>query len=191
MPIFDVPIQCDMHTSYDFVFQGAWHPDVSSFSADIEVHFELTGTMQLYHDQEFTDGKYSKRFQRIPKDSKEFQRIPNDSNVQNYDLILAFDGTVAIPNGKQIFVQSELEIPEEYGNADVRIHSCISSPGALENMAPVESNNPFWMLIDNGCINDSTVSILERGPNGQLRFSFEGFTFHNFDETEVSVGPLM
>ena len=135
--------------------------------------------------------KDSKVLHRIPKDSSEFKIIPDDSNVQNYDLILAFDGTVAIPNGKQIFVQSELEIPEEYGNADVRIHSCISSPGALENMAPVESNNPFWMLIDNGCINDSTVSILERGPNGQLRFSFEGFTFHNFDETEVSVGPLM
>ena len=181
MPIFDVPIQCDMHTSYDFVFQGAWHPDVSSFSADIEVHFELTGAMQLYHDQEYTDGKFTERF----------QKLPNDSTAQNYDLILAFDGTAAIPNGKQIFVQSELEIPEEYGNADVRIHSCISSPGALENMAPVESNNPFWMLIDDGCINDSTVSILERGPNGQLRFSFEGFTFHNFDETEVSVGPLM
>ena len=61
MPIFDVPIQCDMHTSYDFVFQGAWHPDVSSFSADIEAHFELTGTMQLYHDQEFTDGKFGRK----------------------------------------------------------------------------------------------------------------------------------
>ena len=82
-------------------------------------------------------------------------------------------------------MQSELEIPEEYTNSDIRIHSCISSPGALDNMQPVESNNPFWMLIDNGCINDSTVNILQRGPDGQIRFSFEGFTFHDFDDTEV------
>ena len=58
MPLFDVPLQCDMHTSYDFVFAGAWHPDISSFQADLEAHYDLTGTMQLYHDQDFTDGKF-------------------------------------------------------------------------------------------------------------------------------------
>ena len=57
MPLFDVPLQCDMHTSYDFVFAGAWHPDISSFQADLEAHYDLTGTMQLYHDQDFNDGK--------------------------------------------------------------------------------------------------------------------------------------
>jgi hypothetical protein len=64
-----------------------------------------------------------------------------------------------------------LALPEEYAATGVRLHSCISSPGALDNMQPVEANNPFWMLIDNGCINDSTVNILERGPDGQIRFS--------------------
>jgi len=154
MPLFDVPLQCDMHTSYDFVFAGAWHPDISSFSADLEAHYDLTGTMALYHDQDFDD---------------------------------AFDGETAIPNGKAIFVQSEIALPEEYAATGVRLHSCISSPGALDNMQPVEANNPFWMLIDNGCINDSTVNILERGPDGQIRFSFEGFTFHNFADTEIQI----
>ena len=78
MPLFDVPLQCDMHTSYDFVFAGAWHPDISSFQADLEAHYDLTGTMQLYHDQDFTDGKFiiqrTRKFNNLTPGGKNWTR---------------------------------------------------------------------------------------------------------------------
>lgn len=56
LPNFDVPLQCDLHTSYDFVFTGDWHPDVSSFKAELSTHFDLEGTMTLFHDGNYTEG---------------------------------------------------------------------------------------------------------------------------------------
>ena len=33
MPLFHVPLKCTVDSTYDFVFHGGWHPDVTSFSA--------------------------------------------------------------------------------------------------------------------------------------------------------------
>ena len=42
MPLFHVPLKCEVDSSYDFVFHGGWHPDVTSFSAtDFQILFIL------------------------------------------------------------------------------------------------------------------------------------------------------
>ena len=49
-----------------------------------------------------------------------------------------------------------------------------------------DSNLPTWKFINDGCILDETLEILERGPNGELRFTFESFNFHgNTDPIHV------
>ena len=79
-----------------------------------------------------------------------------------------------------------MDVPEEYSSDSILIDSCVASPGTLEGLVPVNSNDPFWPLINEGCLNDHTVEILPRGENGEIRFSFEGFTFHSYEEQAVS-----
>ena len=80
-----------------------------------------------------------------------------------------------------------MDVPEEYSSDSILIDSCVASPGTLEGLVPVNSNDPFWPLINEGCLNDHTVEILPRGENGEIRFSFEGFTFHSYEEQAVSI----
>ena len=79
-----------------------------------------------------------------------------------------------------------MEVPSEYSAESVMIESCVASPGPLEELRPVNGGDPFWMLIDDGCINDHTVEILPRGENDEVRFTFEGFAFHTYEEDPVS-----
>ena len=80
-----------------------------------------------------------------------------------------------------------MEVPAEYNPDAVIIDSCVASPGPLEELRPANAGDPFWMLIDSGCINDHTVQVLPRGDNGEVRFTFEGFAFHTFEEDPVSL----
>ena len=91
-----------------------------------------------------------------------------------------------VKNGIPIFVQGTMDVPEEYSSDSIIIDSCVASPGTLEGLVPVNSNDPFWPLINEGCLNDHTVEILPRGENGEIRFSFEGFTFHSYEDKAVS-----
>jgi hypothetical protein len=99
----------------------------------------------------------------------------------------AFDGLTPVKNGIPIFVQGTMDVPEEYSSDSIIIDSCVASPGALEGLVPVNSNDPFWPLINEGCLNDHTVEILPRGVNGEIRFSFEGFTFHSYEDKAINI----
>jgi hypothetical protein len=154
LPVFDVPLQCDLHTTYDFTFEEDWFPKLSSYNATIDAHYDLEGDMKLFHDSSFTQ---------------------------------EFNGTTGIANGINIYVQSTMEVPAEYSPDAVIIDSCVASPGPLEELRPVNAGDPFWMLIDSGCINDHTVQVLPRGDNGEVRFTFEGFAFHTFEEDPINI----
>ena len=58
LPVFDVPLQCDLHTTYDFTFDEDWFPQVSSFNASIKANYSLEGDMKLFHDSDFTQGMF-------------------------------------------------------------------------------------------------------------------------------------
>ena len=103
----------------------------------------------------------------------------------------AFDGLTTVKNGIPIYVQGTMDVPEEYSSDSILIDSCVASPGTLEGLVPVNSNDPFWPLINEGCLNDHTVEILPRGENGEIRFSFEGFTFHSYEDKAVSFQILI
>ena len=103
-----------------------------------------------------------------------------------YKTKKAFDGLTPVKNGIPIYVQGTMDVPEEYSSDSIIIDSCVASPGTLEGLVPVNSNDPFWPLINEGCLNDHTVEILPRGENGEIRFSFEGFTFHSYEDKAVS-----
>merc|ERR1711935_163869 len=51
MPLFHVPFKCTVDSTYDFVFHGGWHPDVTSFSAETGALQDQEGQMNLYHDK--------------------------------------------------------------------------------------------------------------------------------------------
>lgn len=118
--------------------------------------------------------------------------FPKISNFWKLDFTViyktkkAFDGLTPVKNGIPIYVQGTMDVPEEYSSDSIIIDSCVASPGTLEGLVPVNSNDPFWPLINEGCLNDHTVEILPRGENGEIRFSFEGFTFHSYEDKAVS-----
>ena len=43
LPVFDVPLQCDLHTQFEFVFEGDYYPKLTSFQADIQVAGQQLG----------------------------------------------------------------------------------------------------------------------------------------------------
>ena len=104
-----------------------------------------------------------------------------------YKTKKAFNGLTPVKNGIPIYVQGTMDVPEEYSSDSIIIDSCVASPGTLEGLVPVNSNDPFWPLINEGCLNDHTIEILPRGENGEIRFSFEGFTFHSYEDKAVSL----
>ena len=53
MPLFEVPLKCEIDSTDDFVFENAWQPDVASFEAQANSLHELEGQMSLYHDEHF------------------------------------------------------------------------------------------------------------------------------------------
>ena len=42
----------------------------------------------------------------------------------------------------------------------------------------------IWPLIEDGCLTDWTVSMLPRGPNKEVRFTFESFRFQDSKDGE-------
>ena len=145
MPIFDVPLRCDLHTQYEFVFHGDYYPKLTSFQADVEVEGFMTGSLQVFSDSDF---------------SEEF-------------------GNGTIETGIPIFVQSEVETI----GVSAQLVSCITSADELSNMTAV-NNGTVWPLIEDGCLTDWTVTVLPRGPNGQVRFTFESFRFQGSEDGE-------
>jgi len=120
-----------------------------------------------------------------------FETVVNAEGTLTGDLDMYTDSNFTarlsdpIGNGYPIYAQSEI-MPEAEAIADLQLVTCVSSPGPIENMAPVDSNLPTWKFINDGCILDETLEILERGPNGELRFTFESFNFHgNTDPIHV------
>ena len=53
----------------------------------------------------------------------------------------------------------------------------------LSNMTAVNAGQ-IWPLIEDGCLTDWTVSMLPRGPNKEVRFTFESFRFQDSKDGE-------
>lgn len=64
--------------------------------------------------------------------------------------------------------------------------TCVTSPGPLQELSSTDGS-PIWPLISNGCLTDWTVKILPRGDDGQVRFSYESFTFLNAENSPVNI----
>ena len=48
LPVFDVPLQCDLHTQFEFVFEGDYYPKLTSFQADIQVAGQQLGCLRHF-----------------------------------------------------------------------------------------------------------------------------------------------
>ena len=63
----------------------------------------------------------------------------------------AFDGLTPVKNGIPIYVEGVMDVPEEYSIDSIVIDSCVASPGDLEGLKPIDSNDPLVPLdIKNG-----------------------------------------
>lgn len=145
LPMFDVPLRCDLHTQYEFVFHGDYYPKLTSFQADVEVEGIMTGNLTVFSNPEFTTSF----------------------------------GNGTIETGIPIYVQSQVETM----GVSVQLISCITSADDLSDMTAV-NNGTVWPLIEDGCLSDWTVSILPRGPDGEVRFTFESFRFQGSQDGE-------
>lgn len=149
LPMFDVPLRCDLHSKYEFIFHGDYYPTLTNFQADIETAVLLTGNLGVFLDEEFTS------------------LVTNETYVET---------------GIPLYVQSEVDMGSIEN--DLQLISCISSADELEEMAAVNGGDT-WPLITEGCLVDTTVSMMPRGPDGEVRFNFESFKFQNSEDGHV------
>ena len=149
--MFDVPLRCDLHSKYEFIFHGDYYPTLTNFQADIETAVLLTGNLGVFLDEEFTS------------------LVTNETYVET---------------GIPLYVQSEVDMGSIEN--DLQLISCISSADELEEMAAVNGGDT-WPLITEGCLVDTTVSMMPRGPDGEVRFNFESFKFQNSEDGHVVI----
>lgn len=119
--------------------------------------------MNLYHD-------------------KQFQHRTCNHYLAISKVTLEFNGTESVTNGERIYVQSSIEMTEQYKGLRTRLVSCVAKPD--EGIAADMTHS--WSLIDNGCILDNTVEMMPRGAKDQMRFSFQSFAFVMAPERKVS-----
>jgi len=156
LPNFDIPLSCRLSTNYEFEFDGDFTVEIKSFETIINSKGTLTGDLIIYKGMTHT-----------------FMAHYTSCLDSNYTEELSS----SILNGRRIYAQSEL-ISEAEDVADLQLITCISAPGPISDMAPVDPDLPSWKLISDGCVKDETLELLPRSESGALRFSFESFNFH-------------
>ena len=147
IPIFKIPIECQIHSDNEFEFNGDFELTVDHLSSTIEKNQKLTGNLRMFVDSDFSD-------------------------------VLAGPIGYGVP----IYAQSELTDMK----TQLEIVTCVAAPGPIQQMLPVDSAQPYWEFISDGCILDETLRIMESGPNNELRFTFLSFNFR-LDTSKVYI----
>lgn len=92
LPIFDVPLQCDLHTRYEFVFHGDYYPKLANFQADVEVEGIMTGNLGIFADANFTTSFGNKTVETgIPVYVQSVVESPGSPMVQLLSCITSAD----------------------------------------------------------------------------------------------------